>query len=315
MHPLTSRLAVRPLGVGGLLLLLSLTTPALAAGPEVDGIIIGQTRCEDAVRTLFAQDRARVQSATQAPPEGSMEMNGLRASLKKPTGDKTPYKALYVEKSQRDEKEALEQVAKGPEKPGTDEETCFPYEWMSSREWVLKALSLTQKTRRIDYAALGLKECPYNTRLFLVSVGENRDAGLYCMDGVVAIYDKRVPVEMPKLQQELTAKYGSGSDLGIEPSVFEWATHQVKGFQSAVFFTHADGRILLVGLGDPEAPVSYTEGKGGKYQFTMPKKLVYAPKSDITYLSKTITEALLNDKTIYEKLAGQKPAKKKTKSR
>jgi hypothetical protein len=312
MHPLTSRLAVRTLGTGGLLLFLSLAAPAFAAGPEVDGIIIGQTRCEDAIRTVFAQDRARVQAVTHVPGEGSMEVNGLRAMLKKPKGDQTPYKALYLENSQRDEKKALEQVARGPEKPGLDEETCFPYGWMSSRDWVTKALSLVE-ARRIHYATLGLKECPYDSRLFSVSVGDNPDIGIYCMDGVVALYDKRVPVEMPKVQQELTAKYGSGSDLGIDATLFEWATHQVKGFQSAALFTHDDGQILLVGLGDPEAPVSYTTGKGGEFQFTMPKKLVYAPKSEISYLSKALTEALQSDKKIYEKLVAQKPAKKKKK--
>ncbi|HLL01022.1 MAG TPA: hypothetical protein VK539_10570 [Myxococcaceae bacterium] len=283
MHPLTSRLAVRPWGAGGLLLLLSLAAPALAAGPEVDGIVIGQTRCEDAVRTVFAQDRARVQAATHV---------------------------LYLEESQRDEKKALEQIAQGPEKPGLDEETCFPYGWMSSRQWVTRALSLVE-ARRINYATLGLKQCPYDSRLFSVSVGDNPDVGLYCMDGVVAVYDKRVPVEMPKVRQELTAKYGSGSELGIDATMFEWATEQVKGFHSAALFTHADGQILLVGPGDPEAPVRYTTGKGGEYQFTMPKKLVYAPKSDLTYLSKAVIEALQSDKRIYEKLVAPLSAKKK----
>jgi len=273
MHPLTSRLAVRFLGAGRLLLCLSLAAPAFAAGPEVDGIVIGQTRCEEAVRTVFAQDRARVQAATHV-------------------------------------KKALEQIAQGPEKPGLDEETCFPYGWMSSRQWVTRALSLVE-ARRINYATLGLKECPYDSRLFSVNVGDNPDVGLYCMDGVVAIYDKRVPVEMPKVRQELAAKYGSGSELGIDATMFEWATQQVKGFHSAALFTHADGQILLVGLGDPEAPVRYTTGKGGEYQFTMPKKLVYAPKSELTYLSKAVSEALQSDKKIYEKLVVQPSVKKK----
>jgi hypothetical protein len=314
MHPLTSRLVVRFLGASGLLMFLSLAAPAFAAGPEVDGIVIGQTRCEDAVRTVFAQDRARVQAATHVPEEGSMEVNGLRVVLKKPKGDKTPYKALYLEESQHDEKKALEQIAQGPEKPGLDEETCFPYGWMSSRQWVTRALSLVE-ARRINYATLGLKQCPYDSRLFSVSVGDNPDVGLYCMDGVVAVYDKRVPVEMPKVRQELTAKYGSGSELGIDATMFEWATGQVKGFHSAALFTHANGQILLVGLGDPEAPVRYTTGKGGEYQFTMPKKLVYAPKSELSYLSKAIIEALQSDKKIYEKLVAQPSAKKKKKGR
>jgi hypothetical protein len=313
MHPLTSRLAVRALGASGLLLFLILTAPALAAGPQVDGIVIGQTRCEDAVRTVFAQDRVRVQAATHVLVEGSMEVNRLRAILKKPKGDQTPYKALYLEKSQRGEKEALEQVARGPDKPGVDEEACFPYGWVSSRDWVTKALSLVE-ARRFNYATLGLKQCPYDSRLFSVNVGDNPDVGLYCMDGVVALYDKRVPVAMSKVLEELTAKYGSGRDLGMDATLFEWPTQQVKRFQSAALFTHAGGQILLVGLGDPEAPVSYTIGKGGEYQFkfTMPKKLVYAPKSEISYLSKALTEALLSDKKVYEKLVAQLRAKKKS---
>ncbi|WP_163989064.1 hypothetical protein [Pyxidicoccus caerfyrddinensis] len=292
------------------ILLVGLAGPALASEQTVDGLIIGKTRCDEAIRTLYARDRERVQAATEVPAEGSMEMNGLRAMLKKPKGDKTPYKVLYVEESKHDEQRDLEAAAKGPELRGLNTEECNPYGYMAMDEMASRALNLDQPVQ-VDVAALGVKKCPYVTNFVSVGGMAHRDGRLLCLDGVVGIYSTQVRTEFPKLRQEWAAKQGAPKDLGIESLTIDINTMTATRFQSGAAFRHDDGLVLLTGLGSPpDGPAKVTR-KGQDFIFKMPTELKHDATTEVTYLSKAAVATLEQDKKLYDELAAKAAARKK----
>jgi hypothetical protein len=292
------------------ILLVGLAGPALASEQTVDGLIIGKTRCDDAIRTLYARDRERVQAATEVPAEDSLAMNGLRALLQKPKGDKTPYKVLYVEESKHDEQQDLEAAAKGPVPRGLNTEECNPFGYLGPHDMVSRALNLTAPVQ-VDVAALGVKKCPYGSNFLSAAVMVPRDGRLLCLEGVVGAYSKFVPTELPKLRQEWAAKQGAPRELGIEGLTVEFNTMTASRFQSGVAFRHDDGLVVLTGFGTPpDGPVSVTR-KGQDFVYKMPTALTFDARTEVMYLSKAAVDTLEQDKKLYDDLAAKAAARKK----
>jgi len=292
------------------LLLLGLAVPALAAEREVDGLVIGKTPCVEAIRRVHAQHRERLQASTEVPAEGSPELRMLRHGLKKPEGDKTPYKALQAEQSKLDEAYALEVAAKGPDQRGLNTEECNPFGYMSTYTLALKALNIPEDLARLDAAKLGAKKCPYVSDFISVSSGVP-DVRLLCLDGVVAAYSRLLPVPMPRLKEELAAKEGPPRELGMDALTIEFASMTVPRFYSAAAFRHADGLIVLKGHGTaPGGPVKVKQ-KGSDFLYETPKTVNFDAQSDLLYLSKAAVETLERDKTLYDELAAKAASRKK----
>jgi hypothetical protein len=296
--------------VRAVLVLLGLSGPALAAEPEVDGLVIGRTPCAEAIRTLYARDRERVQAAKETPAEGSLEMNQLRALLQKPKDDKTPYKVLYAEESKLDEQKDLASAAKGPELPGLNTEECNPFGYLSMHEMATRALNLSAPVQ-VDVAALGVKKCPYGANFLSVAVTAHRDGRLLCLDGVVGVYSKLVRTDLPKVRKEWAAKQGVPKELGIEALTLDIDTMTAARFQSGAAFRSDDGVVVLTGFGTPpDGPVSVTK-KGKDFAYKTPTELTYDATTEIMYVSKAAVEALEKDKTLYDGLAAKQAARKK----
>jgi hypothetical protein len=292
------------------LLFLGLAVPALAAEREVDGLVIGKTPCAEAIRTIHAQHRERIQASTEAPPaEGSVELNMLRHQLKKPQGDTTPYKVLMAEQSKVDEAYYLEKAAKGHEPRGLNTEECNPFGFMSTYTTPLKALNLADPVQ-VDVTKLGLKKCPYGSDF--ISVSAVPGVRLLCLDGVVAVYAKEVPVPLPKLKEELAAKEGTPRDLDIAALASDVNTMTVTLFYTGAAFRHADEAIVLEGYGtSADGPVKLRWKGRDLVHGKMPKALSFNPKSTVFYLSKAAIDTVERDQKHYDALRAKEAARKK----
>jgi hypothetical protein len=291
------------------LLLLGLAVPALAAEREVDGLVIGKTPCAEAIRTIHAQHRERIQAATEVPAEDSVEMNSLRHTFKKPAGDKTPYKVLRTEQSKLDEAYDLEVAAKGPDKRGLNTEECNPFGYVSSYTMVSKALNLEEPVQ-LDVAKLGAKKCPYVSD-FISLTTSIPDVRLLCLDGVVALYSHRVPVPMPRLKQELAAKEGPPREVGIDSLGTDPYTMTAPRFHAGAWFRHEDGLIVIQGLGSPPGGPVKVKRKGDDFIHETPKELNFDPATYVFYLSKAAVDTLEQDKKLYDEFRAKAASRKK----
>ncbi len=292
------------------LLILGLSVPTFAAERAVDGLVIGKTPCAEAVRTLHARHRERIQAATEVPADDSVEMNGLRHLFKKPAGDKTPYKVMRAEASKQDEAWDLEQVAKGFEKRGLNTEECNPFGYMSTYTMPLKALNIPDPVP-LDVTKLGLKKCPYGSE-FISVAAVIPEVRVLCLDGVVAVYAKEVPVPMPKLTEELAAKEGPPRDLGFDVLGSDINVMEVSLYSAGTAFRHANEAIVIEGYGTAaDGPVKLKRKGYDFIPVRSPKALDFQPKSTVFYLSKAAMDTVERDQKIYDELKAKAAARKK----
>ena len=207
------------------------------------------------------------------PSEGTVELHGVRAILKKPKSDKTPYKDLYVEASRRDEQKDLAAAAKGPEVRGLNTEECNPFGYMSMDEMASRALNLDVPVQ-VDVAALGEKKCPYVTDFVSVGVIAHPNGGLLCLDGVVGVYSAG-PHGAPQAEAGAGREAGTPQELGIKGLTIDINTMTAARFQHGAAYRRENGVLVLTGLGQTaRRPVRVTR-KRKDFIYKMPTELNY----------------------------------------
>jgi hypothetical protein len=299
-----------PCSILGGLLLVSLSSPVAAAEHEVDGLVIGKTRCEDAIRTVYARDRERLLAMDDVPHEDTQQFRALRMRLMKPRGDGTHYKELYVEASRIDEQADLAAVAKGPEEREVLSKECSPFGYIALHTMVFKALKLDAPVQ-VDVEALGEKTCPYGSNFISVAVAPHPKGQLLCLDGMVAVYSKQLPTELPKVKAEWTRREGAPRELGVEGLPIDLKTLTVNRFASGAAFQDEDGLVVLWGYGTPPGgPVKVARKRNG-FRYKVPKELVFEPTTQVIYLSKAAVDTLERDQRLYDDLAARAAAWKK----
>lgn len=287
-------------------LLLGLAVPALAAGQQVDGLVIGKTPCAEAIRGVYAQDLARMQAL---PDEDAVARRGAHLGIRKTKGDSRSYQELYTEALRRHEKQDLETAAKGPGKRGLSPEECSPFGYLGPHAMVAKALNL-EAGARVDVAALGVKKCPYGSRFVSVAVMAP-EVRLLCLEGVVGVYSKLVPAPLPQVREELAAKQGAPRDLGIHGLTVDLNTMTAPRFQAGAAFRHEDGLIVLTGFGSPPGgPLPVTQ-QGAELHHETPSTLNYDAQTEVLYLSRAAVDTLEQDKKLYDELSAKAAARQK----